>query len=235
MSFNKHLEKNLGDYLLRRTQSRPHLRETINRIAENLPDTVIFGGMIREFALGHARDFISDIDLVSSATRAEIHTAIADYNPSQNKFGGYRFVENGQRFDIWSLNDTWAFKQTDNSSPSFEDLLKTTFFNLDAAYYHINKKELATYPNYYIDAQNRILDINFLINPNPAGMAARAISLVLNRKLKLTRRLVRFVVKHASTSEMTWSEEQLISKAREFLTIKRATLFCFDPQSKLHV
>lgn len=66
--------------------------------------------MIREFALGNARRFVSDIDLVSTASQSEIAIAVAKHSAVQNKFGGFRFVIEKQRFDIWSLPDTWAFR-----------------------------------------------------------------------------------------------------------------------------
>lgn len=235
MTFKKHLERNLGEYLGRRTVARPKLKEAIVEVIAALPDTVIFGGMIREFALGNARGFVSDIDLVSTASQADISIAVAKYQAVRNKFGGFRFVIEKQRFDVWSLSDTWAFKNGFAFGATFADLLTTSFFNVDAACYHVDRKELLCLPGYGGWIQERILDINLQQNPQPLSMARRALVLIQTRQLGVTRRLAEYIASHIGNQTLTWIDQLLMNKLREFLQHDGQDEFRFAPQADLVV
>ena len=233
MSFEKSLQRNLRDYLARRTVGRPKLKLAITEIIAALPDTVIFGGMIREFALGNARGFVSDIDLVTTASQADIYLVVSRYNAIRNKFGGFRFVIEKQRFDIWSLTDTWAFKNGFASGVEFADLLATSFFNVDAACYHVGRNQLLCLPGYDDWVVKRILDINLLQNPQPQSMARRAIVLIQTRQLGVTRRLAEYIASYIGRETLTWTDQLLMSKLGKFLTSDCQTEFRFYPQAEL--
>ena len=233
MSFRDRLERNLGDYFARPAIGRAQLRETIDNIVQKLPETVIFGGMIREFGFGNAKGFTSDIDLVSVAARPQIYEAISIYQPSLNKFGGYRFIVNKRRFDIWSLRETWALSAGHVSGSSFEDLLKTTFFNVDAACYDVHRKQLSLLESCEYGISHRALDINLLENPNPEGMARRALALMLTRQLSMSKALTQFVVQTLEPADLNWVEQRLLNKAHEFLKSEQSGVFRFDLQQQL--
>lgn len=233
MSFQERLQRSLSDYLARPTSVRPQLGDVIKDIDKKLPETVIFGGMIREFALGNARRFVSDIDLVSLAGQSEIYNAIQSYAPTKNKFGGYRFILKKQRFDIWSLHDTWAFRHGHVSGSTFKDLLKTTFFNVDAGCYDIHQKNIHLLDGYEACIRDRILDINLLQNPNPRAMAKKALDLVLNRKLGMTMTLAKFVAENLNSEYSSWLEKQLLARIINFITRDKPGIFRFNPQGEL--
>jgi hypothetical protein len=235
MTFEKRLQRNLGEYLERRTVGRPELKQAIAEVITALPDTVIFGGMIREFALGNARGFVSDIDLVSTASQREISLVVAKYQAVRNKFGGFRFVIEKQRFDVWSLSDTWAFQSGFAVGETFADLLTTSFFNVDAACYHVEKRELLCLAGYDGWMQRRILDINLLQNPQPPRMAHRALILMQTRQLGVTRRLAEYITTHIDGQMLTWIDQLLVNKLREFLVHDGQDEFRFSPQAELVV
>lgn len=233
MSLRQNLQNSLISYLARSTVGRTDLKKTISTISARLPDTVIFGGMLREFSLGRVRKFTSDIDLVSMHSRAEIHQAILHHDPIINKFGGFRFIVDKQRFDIWSFYDTWAFKEGHISPTAQTDLLKTTFFNLDAAFYHISKKEIALLENYELWVARKILDINLKENPHPSSMCRRAISLVTTRQLGMTKNLAEFILSNVDTSTTTWTENLFVSNLHKFINSNETSLFHFSPQREI--
>ena len=233
MTFEKHLERNLGEYLGRRTVGRPKLKEAIAEVISVLPDTVIFGGMIREFALGNARGFVSDIDLVSSASQDDISVAAAKYDAVRNKFGGFRFSIGKQRFDVWSLPDTWAFRNGFALGETFADLLTTSFFNLDAACYHVTRKELLLLPGYERWIHDRILDVNLLQNPQPPSMARRALSLIHTRQLGVTRRLAEYISIRLGNEGLSWVDQILMRKLANYLDSGSQEVFRFAPQVEL--
>jgi hypothetical protein len=233
MNFEKILQKKIGGYLARHTVMRPILKEVISEVITALPDTVIFGGMIREFALGNARKFVSDIDLVSMANQSQISLAVSKYNAVRNKFGGFRFVIEKQRFDIWSLPDTWAFREGFASGSSFTELLKTSFFNIDAAGYHVDRNELLCLPEYSSWIKDRVLDINLAQNPHSINMARRALVLMQTHQLGVTRNLAQYISTHLDHQVVTWTEQLLISKLIEFVASENPAEFRFKPQSEM--
>lgn len=180
-------------FIKRDAKNRAELYQTINFLRNILPDTVIFGGMIREFELNNARSFCSDVDLVTLASSHEIYQAIKTYKPEKNKFGGFRFSSGKWMYDIWSLTDTWAIKEGLCSDENFNSLLSTTFFNLDSAYLHISKNEIITSDAFKNGIHEKILDYNLLYNPAPKKMVRKAIKFAHKYNLPLSKRLVEYI------------------------------------------
>lgn len=237
MSFEQDLRRRVVHYLELQTTERRGLRSVVANISARLPDTVIFGGMMREFALGNARNFTSDIDLVSAASSEAIVTAIADYLPTRNKFGGFRFTVNQRRFDIWALQDTWAFKQGYVSAPSFENLLKTSFFNLDAAFFHLGSRQVTTHEGYERWIATSLLEINLESNPRPANMVRRALDLVIENQLTVGNRLARFLAVHAHEhrENLSWPQVTLLESVSTFTGLNVGSGYRFQPQNHLLV
>lgn len=235
MSFEQDLRRRIIQYLDLQTTERRGLRSVVSNIAARLPDTVIFGGMLREFALGNARNFTSDIDLVSAASCEAIGTAIADYLPTRNKFGGFRFIVNQRRFDIWALQDTWAFKQGYAGSPSFENLLKTSFFNLDAAFFHLDSRQVTAHEGYEQWIAASLLEINLEPNPHPANMVHRTLDLVIENQLTVGRQLARFLAVHAhdQSENLSWPQATLLESVSAFTGSNADSNFRFQLQNHL--
>ncbi|WP_460844431.1 hypothetical protein [Noviherbaspirillum agri] len=199
-------------YLHTPKPSTPDVQRLLNKIAKFLPETVVFGGMIRDFGLNKATEFSSDIDLVAMAERNEILSLIRPFNPVMNKFGGFRFSVGRQLFDIWAYHDTWAFKEHLVAADSFQQLCNTTFFNVDAACQRIGTRAVICKGAYFQSLDQRLLDINLEFNPAPRKIAARAIRLTIEHEMKMSSRLQTFVLKNAEPS--LWTSR---GPARSFL------------------
>lgn len=180
--------------LSRYFSSRDRLSPILKKIRDNLADSAIFGGMIRDFGLGDAREFKSDIDIVTMSSSKEIFALIKDYDPQRNKFGGFRFFVEKQMFDIWSFEDTWAFKEGIIKGEKLEDICRTTFFNADAAIYKLNESKILNLSEFYFAISERILDINLEHNPNPEKMVNRTIKMVVNKNMGISTRLAQFII-----------------------------------------
>ncbi len=196
MKLEKKLASTIEKYIQRQSVKRPALGATLNAVSEKLPETVIFGGMLREFSLGNAKNFASDIDLVSLASSKEIFHAIKQFDPIKNKFGGYRFYVEKQLYDLWALEDTWAFKEGLVKGQSFTDLFKTTFFNLDSAFFHLTNENCFLSEKYEDWCNNSLLELNLEENPSPASMTKRALKLIFNKNLAVGPKLAQFLTKH---------------------------------------
>lgn len=226
--------KQIYRYLNEDRSTRAHTRDLINLLARTLPETVVFGGMIRDISLWPARKFNSDIDLVSMADRKTILSVIRRYNPKLNKFGGFRFAVGSQLFDIWSYKDTWAIREGLVKAVAFEDLCATTFFNMDAACQPLKSRRIISSVNYFESMRNRILDINLEPNPAPDKVSIRAIRMSIERDLKVSSRLQYFILKN--TSNTLWKTNLAGSYLRlmsEHYENSAGVPFSFRPQLNL--
>jgi hypothetical protein len=191
------------EYIGREAPDRIVLRSTLDTIAGELPNTVIFGGMLREFALGSARTFVSDIDLVTASSTDDIKTALNRFSPTRNRFGGFRFCSGKWRFDLWSLMDTWAIREGFVRGSDLTDLLSTTFFNLDSIVLHITNKRQTFSPEFARGVSDRFLEINLAANPDPERMVQRAIRMAVEHTLAVGPQLCKFIMTHASCARET--------------------------------
>lgn len=225
--------KNIKRYLDHQSRRRELLRNTLATLAERLSETVIFGGMIREVALGNTRQFSSDVDIVTRVGRDQIFAAIAEFSPHENKFGGFRFNVGTQLFDIWSFDDTWAFRAGLVDGASFNDILKTTFFNLDAVAYHLQDRKISCSELYLHALDNRILDLNLEKNPAPGNMVRRAIRLAMDNSLQITPRLGEYILRYADLDNIDDLSLMYVKSLRRFLAADSGKNFSFAPQVPL--
>lgn len=219
-------------YLRKRDGVKPSLQATLVNIRCKLPDVVIFGGMVRDFGLG-VRHFASDIDMVTTAPSEEIRRALAGLNPIMNKFGGFRFSENGRLFDIWSLHDTWAIREGHADANSLPDLCKTTFFNLDAVIFDVRALKVCTLRGYDHDLLRRVLDINLQANPNPRQMAIRAVRMAIQKDLQLAPALVDYVLEQLYGTSLNLTFESYVRQLHDHTNRSVDAPFRFEPQLKI--
>lgn len=208
-------------------------RETLRVVSEQLPDSVVFGGMLRDLALAGSAGFSSDIDIVTNATPAELLEAIGRFSPERNRFGGFRFVTNGCSFDIWCLADTWANREGLVSVNSFNDLLETTFFNLDAVAYHLTSRKVLARKNYFDALSQRLLDINLEKNPNPRGVALRALRLVQHKSVRLSPRLCAYVLANLDVKGLDGSQASILRSLADHFGAAPHNAFLYAPQTQI--
>jgi len=167
------------------------LRKRIKRFLESLDqecldffnnikkecEVSIYGGLVRDFCIGGAKNFKSDIDLVADISPVRLEQIVNKFSPHKNKFGGFRLEINKRKIDIWPLESTWAIQQG-YAKKSFDALLETTFFDWDAALYKLNDNSLLTISDYVSKIRKKTLSLNLKENPNPTGATVRALRFV---------------------------------------------------------
>jgi hypothetical protein len=178
------------------TGSKRDSSSAIAKLLLEFRKIAIFGGAIRDLALGKNVNQAADIDIVVDTEDIHLSKTLSKIEHTYTKFGGIRFKYHNRMYDIWPLKQTWAFKEGLVKGNSFEDLIHTTFFVIDASYYSLPDHELYCHPNYFQNLINRVLDINLESNPNPAGMAKRALKMALLHNFSFTPRLVDYVLKY---------------------------------------
>jgi hypothetical protein len=161
---------------------------------------VLFGGLIRDLALGNARSFSSDVDIVVKDMPPHVLAHFASRHAAgENSFGGFRVPMGRWLFDIWTFERTWAFSAGFVDGHSLADLLSTTFFNWDAVLFDIQKRQLIARPSYLSDLQHGCLAINLRATPNELGAVVRALRLMWQSEAKISPELAEFI--HAQIVE----------------------------------
>lgn len=137
-------------------------------ILENIAkdtDVYIFSGVIRNFFLGYFE--FRDIDIVirkSEQIRIPINF-IKKISIIKNSFDGYKIKVNNMNIDVWYLQNTWGIKE-ENHTPTYESLIKSSFFNFSAITFDFNKREFFFLDDFCEFLQYNYLDIVYKKNPN---------------------------------------------------------------------
>ncbi len=148
----------------------------LTETAKSFGPIVIFGGLIRDLALGYSREFSSDVDVVLKHMPVEVLARhLAPYRAVRNAFGGFRVQFGRWGFDVWTFESTWAFVKGFVPGNELADLLRTTFFNWDAALFDLANEELLVRPSYFAEIEARFLSINLRETPNELGAAVRTL------------------------------------------------------------
>ncbi|WP_173984890.1 hypothetical protein [Magnetospirillum sp. SS-4] len=173
---------------------RPATRDQISIVLEALRDvgpSAIFGGLLRDLCLLGSRNFHSDVDIVvDSQSLYDIERRLFKWKPAKNRFGGYRFSVGKQAFDVWALDNTWAFQHGHVTKSDFSTLPLTTFFNWDAVAYCIDDGRIICSDNYFADLSEKIIDVNLQENPNPIGAVVRTLRMAAIHHPLFSRRLI---------------------------------------------
>lgn len=138
------------------------------RALEDCADMYFVGGILREYKdKGYIQD-VKDIDIVISIKDRNKFKQIGhEYNHYWNRFEGFKFEIDGLMFDVWEIQNTWAYREKKivcNKENYVENLPQTVFLNLDAIVY--DWKNDIWYDEIYNQAMEiKILDIILADNP----------------------------------------------------------------------
>ena len=73
------------------------------------------------------------MDIVFDGVSADkVEFLFWNHKKRKNRFGGMSLNFGGFPFDVWSLDDTWAFRNRKIDRINFSTLPQTTFLNIDA-------------------------------------------------------------------------------------------------------
>ncbi|WP_281203182.1 hypothetical protein [Cytobacillus kochii] len=140
---------------------------TLNFIEEltNVGDLLFFGGSIRDICLFPDNPPLPrDFDIaIKFKDKNKFELITRKYINRRNRFGGFKFKIGNMEFDIWDLENTWAFNNT-NLQASEENLAKSVYLNIDGIVYNFNKSKI--YDELFrTSIQDCKLDVNLEDNP----------------------------------------------------------------------
>lgn len=173
--------------------------ETALSIISELRDIgrlALIGGAIRDANYKTSHSFKSDLDFVIETKNiSKLEKFIERHKAKPNKFGGYRIQSKDIDIDFWDVYSSWAHKAGYRRVGCLEDVVNTTFFNLDAIIYLVDENKIEAKDGTLQDLENKFLDINLEPNPNPLGAATRALRRMAQYKLSASDRLIYFISK----------------------------------------
>jgi predicted nucleotidyltransferase len=211
-------KRRLGKFVKIATNKSLELANVFDSL-RSVGNVVIFGGLVRDVTLFGSAQFRSDIDLVVDVEdRRALEIALRRHACSHTNFGGYRLKVDSWHVDVWPFRKTWAIAHGFVEATRLEDLVNTTFFNWDAAFFSLDTGKL-THRDDYLDALNNLyLDVVLPTNPNPVGMAQRALRLVKRTGATISPALVQFILDVYRSDELSMhartSGEEIVSFLR---------------------
>lgn len=148
-------------YLLEKNQQTLEFVEELSSVG----DLLFFGGSIRDICLSpNNPPFPRDFDIaIKFKDKNKFEKIIKKYENKKNRFGGYKFRIANVEFDVWDLENTWAFNNT-SLEASEENLAKSVYLNIDGIVYNYNNFKV--YDDLFKNSiKNRKLDVNLETNP----------------------------------------------------------------------
>jgi hypothetical protein len=167
----------------------------------------LFGGWVRDVLLYGPNASPRDVDLVIGGTTVgELEAVLSPHVDRRTRFGGLQLVVEGTPIDIWPLETTWAFRAQGNRSPTFADLPKTTFLNVEAIALELDEVTGRTGRLYtcgfFEGIRDRVLDINYEANPSPPLCVARSLNLAVKLDYQLGTRLREYILRQLLSTSL---------------------------------
>jgi hypothetical protein len=161
----------------------------------------IFGGAARDIFLRGAKAAPRDFDLVviGCPARRDLRGALSPLQPNVNGLKGFSFKIRNVSFDVWRLEDTWAFGLEGWLAvphPGISDLLKTTFFNIEQIVYEFPTDTLHTDPAFHQAFKDGLLELNCSHNPFPLLATVRCAAFAKRYNLLLGPKLEDWILEH---------------------------------------
>jgi hypothetical protein len=183
------------------------IARTIGEIKEKRWPAVFFGGTLRSLLISRlTRDMPGrprDIDIVLGGTTIEqLEHQFDQWIWRRTRFGGLALRRKGWQFDLWPVNETYAFKQTGEPEPEFADLPKTTFLNIEAIAVEVwpqpgRPRRIYSWDDqFFTGILTRTLEVNRRDNPYSELSVLRALVMANHLKWKIGPRLGRFLARH---------------------------------------
>lgn len=187
-NFNKEFYKLLNNY--------PQANELINCL-NDCGEVLLFGGAVREFNDSRFNNTPRDFDIVikKSDKDIDLDNLLNKFYYKKNRFNGYKIKADSLEFDIWEIENTWAFKEKKvncSEDEYIEKLQETVFLNIDSVIYNITKQQL--HNNRYEEAMKyKVLDVVLIDNPYVELNILRAILFKKKYNMKFSNRLIKLL------------------------------------------
>lgn len=186
-------------FLMRRSPCRQIREELLGELESHGWSVCLFGGTLRDIAVSGPSASPRDFDIVvSGRSRQDLKSALSVFDLTENRFGGFRVNSELTSFDVWRLEDTWAFVDFPLRGCRFQDLPKTTFLSTEAIVVDLlqdaNNSRNVYEHGFFESIANRTIDINLPENPFPASCIAKTLVTARRLQFDLSSRLATHLI-----------------------------------------
>lgn len=178
---------------------------------------VLFGGTLRsllvsrlfEGRFGRPRDI--DV-VVLGVPLSELERRFNGITARHTRFGGLKLQNGYWQFDIWPLEETWAFRR-DKTVARFEDLPSTTTFNLEAIAVEVWSRDgkpralFSGHDQFFHGILSKTLELNRTDSPFPELTVVRAVIMASELGFRIGPCLGAYIAEIAPTLDETAIEE----------------------------
>ncbi|EHK2280454.1 hypothetical protein DDA98_10780 [Clostridium perfringens] len=164
----------------------PNVKSLINQLGK-YGELFLFGGAIREYNDTKFSEIPRDFDIVidKKDKNLNLDDILKKFSYKKNRFNGYKLKIDSLEFDIWELENTWAFKENKVKCLQGEyskKLQETVFLNIDSLVYNLNTQEL--YDDKYMDAMKK-KELDVVLEENPFKELNLIRALIFKRKYNM--------------------------------------------------
>lgn len=129
-------------------------------------ELIFFGGSIRDLYLenksfNNPRDY--DIVINTYDENINLEKYFESFKYKKNRFGGYKIEVNSTEFDVWKLDNTWAFNNN-LVEKNESNLINSVYLSVDGIAYNYNKKKLY---DSVLKKTNDQKEISIVLDRNP--------------------------------------------------------------------
>jgi hypothetical protein len=157
----------------------PALAGVVERLRSRGWSAALFGGSLRDLVVGRAPVAPRDFDVVVAGVTVEaLEEVFATHVRRRTRFGGLHLLVEGMPFDVWPLEQTWAFQACPGLDRSFAMLPRTTFLNVEAVAAEITGpgSGMIHEAGAFAAVLSRTLEINLEPNPSPLQCVLRSLT-----------------------------------------------------------
>lgn len=170
----------------------PDANNLINQL-NSCGEILLFGGAVREYVDNQFSNMPRDFDIVINKNddKVDLDKILKNFEYKKNRFNGYKVNVNDIEFDIWELENTWAFKENKINCSKEEykyKLQDTVFLNVDSVVYNLTDQKMFN-EKYEYAMKNKEIDIVLEENPYKELNMIRAIELKNRYNMKLSKKL----------------------------------------------
>ncbi|MCY4030187.1 MAG: hypothetical protein OXH75_28240 [Acidobacteria bacterium] len=181
----------------------------------------VFGGTLRSLLYSrlyrHRPGRPRDVDLViHDGLLRDVERRFREYLFRRTRFGGLQLRRDGWRFDVWTIDDTWAFRGENRYRAKIQNLPSTTPFNLEAI--AVEAWPLAGRPRevfsgndqFFEGILSKTVELNSHDDPCPALTIVRGLVLATEHSFRVGPQLAEYVAAIGSSLTESEFEEQQI-------------------------
>jgi hypothetical protein len=199
---SKILRRRLSRLLSKSTPPYAGLQHVAEAIGNRQWRAFVFGGVARDLLASRSFTAFRDVDLViANVPTRDLASAFSGHIRRTTRFGGLNLFIAGWTFDIWPLEETWAFKQQPGWNSDTAHLPHTTFLNVEAVAIELlteRGRARAIYENNFFEGfRNRIVDINLEDNPYPQLCVVRSMIAAARLHFSISKRLAVYISHHS--------------------------------------